>query len=160
MFVENTPIPKLKLLYYESGREAAEEEDNISAIASSYHTVTSVHIEAKFESSAPLLKVVECCRDLVRFVKLSAKSESSVSLLKIVECCRDLVRFVFIDSGGGAELVRSDILAVASLPRLKCLDISLCGASVDASSALVRCKGLKELQINDLVDPTVISAIG
>jgi hypothetical protein len=52
MFVKNTPIPNLKLLLYVSEREAAEEEENISTIASSYRSLTNVIVIAKLE---PLL---------------------------------------------------------------------------------------------------------
>jgi hypothetical protein len=97
MFVENAPIPDLKLLRYESLREAAEEYEIISAFASSYHTLTSVHLVAEFDSSA--------------------------SLLKVVECCRDIERFSFGDEGVLLILNRSDMLAIASLPRLKTLKI-------------------------------------
>jgi hypothetical protein len=40
MFVENSPILDLKNLYYESFREAAEDEDIIYLFASSYRTLT------------------------------------------------------------------------------------------------------------------------
>jgi hypothetical protein len=59
MFVENTPIPSLKTLSYQSLREAALEEGVLSAFASSYSTLTSVWLIAKFYSSASLLKFVE-----------------------------------------------------------------------------------------------------
>jgi hypothetical protein len=134
MFVENTSIPNLKILYYESEREAAEEEEIISAIASSYRTLISA--------------------------KLFVEFASSVSIFKIADCCRDLETICFGDTGGGVELMRSDMLAVASLPRLKCLDISACYVADDASSALVRCRGLKELRIDDLVDPSILATIG
>jgi hypothetical protein len=57
MFVEHTPIPNLQILHCESSRDAAEDEEILSALVSKYQ---SVHIIAKFESSAPLLKAVKC----------------------------------------------------------------------------------------------------
>jgi hypothetical protein len=93
-------------------------------------------------------------------VTLFAKFESSSSLLKIVKYCRDLEKLAIGDEGGGVELERSDILAIASLPRLKYLDIGACYLADNSSSALVRCIGLKELRINHLEDPTVLSTIG
>jgi hypothetical protein len=64
MFV-NTPIQNLKILYYESDREAAEDEEMISSLASRYRTLASVKLVARFESSSPLLLyVVEIWRDL------------------------------------------------------------------------------------------------
>jgi hypothetical protein len=134
MFVENTPIPNLKILYYESVREAVEENEIIAALAMNYRALTSLKVFAKFESSA--------------------------SLLKVVGCCRDLESLVFSTRGDLSILERSDILAITSLPRLKSLDIGACYLAVGASSALVRCKGMKELRIPSLVDPTVLSAIG
>jgi hypothetical protein len=134
MFVENAPIPNLKILYYVSDREAAEEEEIISSLATNYRTLVSVNLNANFDSSA--------------------------SLLKIVECCRDLSSVIFGDSGSSLMLKRSDILAVASLPRLKSLDIGGCYFRDDALSALVRCIGLKELRANPIVDPAILAAIG
>jgi hypothetical protein len=66
MFVENAPIPNLKILRYDSPREAEEDYGIISAIATSYRTLVSVRHIARFESSASLLKIVEYCRDLER----------------------------------------------------------------------------------------------
>jgi hypothetical protein len=134
MFVENTPIPNLKILHYQSLREAAEDEVIISSLASRYRTLNCVLIVAMLESSA--------------------------SLLKVAECCLDLERLVFGDKGDLLILARSDILAVASLPRLKYLDIGACYFAGDASSALVPCRGLKELRIPSLADPTILAAIG
>jgi hypothetical protein len=128
-FVENTPIPNVKILLYESDREDAEEI--ISSLASSYRTLTSVKLFAKFESSA--------------------------SLLKFVEGCHDLERFVFGDKRGRVELERSDIIAIASLPRLKYLEIGSCTMADNASSALMRCKGLKKLRVSFLIDPIILS---
>jgi hypothetical protein len=134
MFVVNTQIPNLKLLRYQSEREAAEEEENISSFASSYRTLTSV--------------------------KLIAKFESSVSLLNVVERCRNIERLIFSRRGIHLVLDRSDILAVASLPRLKYLDIGNCRIADDAASAFVRCRGLKELRVDHLVDPAILGTIG
>jgi hypothetical protein len=134
-FVEKTPIPNLKILYYESRREAAEDEEIISSLASIYRTLTSVKLFAKFESSASLLKVVECCRDLE-------------------------ILFFYNFFRRRLILNRSDIIAVASLPRLKCLDIGIFSFTDDASSALVRCKGLNELRLPSLADPAILEAIG
>jgi hypothetical protein len=133
MFVEDTLIPNLKILYYESDREAAEEEEIITAFATCYRTLVSV--------------------------KLFAKFEASTSLLNVVECCRDLSCLVFENDGGGLILDRSDILAIASLPHLKSLDIE-CRLGDDSHSALVKCKGLKELRMDLLIDPTILAAIG
>jgi hypothetical protein len=132
MFVENTPIPNLGFIRYASRREAVEEEEIIAAIATNYRTLVNVKLIVMFESTA--------------------------SLLKIVQCCRDLERLEFGDKGN-LKLKRSDILAVASLPRLKSLGIR-CRLEDNSLSALVRCKGLKELRVNPLVDRAIIAAIG
>jgi hypothetical protein len=91
-------------------------------------------------------------------VIFSAELESSASLLKVVAqlvgCCRDLEMIVFDDLRGRLILQRSDILAIASLPRLKCLKIyGGGGIAEDAYSALSRCRGLKkslESRLNSL----------
>jgi hypothetical protein len=68
MIFEHTPIPSLQILHYESSRSAAEDEEILSALASNYRTLVDLKLIAKFESSAPLLKAVRCCRGLKRFV--------------------------------------------------------------------------------------------
>jgi hypothetical protein len=135
MFVEITSIPNLRILEYWSVRKAAEEDEIVSSFASSYRTLTSVKLLAKFDSSA--------------------------SLLKVVECCRDLEMIVFDDRRGRLILQRSDILTISSLPRLKCLKIyGGGGIAEDADSALSRCRGLKSLKFPFLIDPYTLSAIG
>jgi hypothetical protein len=134
MFVENTPIPNLRMMYFESNRGAAEEGEIVSSFASRYRALTSVHITTKLESSA--------------------------SLLKVVESCRDLEKFHFVNLGGGLILERSDILAIASLSRLETLQIYRCGIADDAYSALTRGRGLVDLRLAYLVDPSVLTAIG
>jgi hypothetical protein len=134
MFVEHTPIPNLKLLRYRSDRGAAAEEEILSALASKSSALTDVFISAKFDSSD--------------------------SLLKIVGCFRELRSLVFDNEGGGLMLERSDIIAVASLSRLKALKFYRCGMTEDAYSALMRLRGLNSFQISSLVDPAVLAAIG
>lgn len=129
MFVENTPIPNLQSLLYQSDRDAAE---IVSAIASSYRTLISIDIVAEFESSAGILKIVKGCSDL----------ESLFDVL-----------------GDGLILERSDILAIASLPRLCCFEV-YCRVTETANSALVRCRGLMELRVSSLIDPAVLAGIG
>ncbi len=91
-FVENNPIPNLEILYYESSREAAEDEVIISSLASHYRSIVDLRIAAKFDSTAPLLKMIENCRDL-----------ESVVIGK---------------DGGDMMLARSDMVAIASLSLL------------------------------------------
>jgi hypothetical protein len=133
MFVENTPIPNLRLMYYESNREAEEEEDIISSIVSSYRTLCSMNLSAKFESSD--------------------------SLLKVVECCRCIERLVFSPRGNFLGLERPDILAITSLPHLCHLEL-YCRIAEDAYSSLTRCRRLKDLIVSSLRDDTVLPEIG
>jgi hypothetical protein len=91
-------------------------EDIVSAVAISYPTIKRLRLEDTYDSSATLLKFVECCRGI-----------------------EDL--FFFSDH---TELTRSDIEAIASLPRLKSLNIR-CRIAEDDVSALSRCRGLKHL---------------
>jgi hypothetical protein len=137
MFVENTPIPSLKTLSYQSDRGAEEEEELISLIATKYSTLVSVKLIANFDSSS--------------------------SLLKIVECCQDLEGLYLHSQGNILMLSRSDILSIASLPHLQSLDIrGFINLADDDSSALVRCKVLKELRLNPLIDLSIlpVAAIG
>jgi hypothetical protein len=132
MFVENTPTPNLRILAYESNLET--DDEIITSLASN-------------------------CRALVR-VCLIARLDSSVGLLKFVECCRSLESLLFADVRGQLMLERSDILAIASIPRLRSLGMIGCGVASDAHTALVRCKGLNELDLGCLADPAVLPAIG
>jgi hypothetical protein len=134
MFVENTPIHSLETLSYQSDRGAEEEEDIISLIATKYRTLTSVKLIAKFNSSILLLKIVKCCRDLKR---IYINPRRNILMLN-----------------------QSDILAVASLPHLKSLDLYNCETVDDAFSALSRCRGLNELRIDSLANPAILAAIG
>jgi hypothetical protein len=133
IFVESTPIPNLQVLTYESDREAVEEDEIVSSIASSYRTLTSVTLTAKFKSSD--------------------------SLLKVVECCRCIERLVFSPRGNFLGLERSDILAITSLPHLCHLEL-YCRIAEDAYSSLTRCRGLKDIRIPFLVDLNVLSVVG
>lgn len=61
MFIENTPIPNLRILNYESEEEAAEESEIISSFASNYRALIDFTLITE-NSSIPLLKIVEHCR--------------------------------------------------------------------------------------------------
>jgi hypothetical protein len=93
-------------------------------------------------------------------VHIIAKFESSTPLLKVVECCRELKNLVFGDRGRDLMLERSDILAVASIPRLRSLKIAGCGMTDEACSAISRYKGLNDLSLEFLADPAVLVLIG
>jgi hypothetical protein len=60
---------------------------------------------------------------------------------QVVECCRELERLDFGDKGDLLILERSDILAIASLPRLKSLKINNCDIVDGNLSALSRVEG-------------------
>jgi uncharacterized protein YlzI (FlbEa/FlbD family) len=134
MFVENTPIDNLQYLTYESGRDGSEEFEIISALTSSCRTLKGIHLFAEFDSSAVLLKSIECCRDLEYLG--------------------------FGDQTGELVLEKSDILAISSLHQLSSLKIYGCDISDGAASALSKCRGLKELRMCYLADTTVLLANG
>jgi hypothetical protein len=69
---------------------------------------------------------------------------SSATLLKFVECCCEIEEVSF--DSDDIVLTRSDIEAIASLPRLKSLNTN-CRITDDAVSVLSRCKGLKLLTL-------------
>jgi hypothetical protein len=73
--------------------------------------------------------------------------ESSSPLLKVVEYCRNLERFSFGDEGDTLELKSSDIEAFSTLPHLKILWIGNCSVADNAFSLLSRCKVLEHLRI-------------
>jgi hypothetical protein len=118
-FIIHADIPNIQSLSYESNyyEDAEDCEDSILAIAAKYPTLTSIRLEAEFDSSDGLLKVMGRCLDLEKLFLLKKYG--------------DLV------------LSRSDIL---TLRRLKFLDIE-CDIENDADSALSSFKSLKSLRV-------------
>jgi hypothetical protein len=135
MFVDNTPILDLQSLIIDSNCDFDANELIILAVAMNYKTLKSIDFSSGLDSSESLLRVVESCRDLER-----------------------LILNVFDDEW---KLVSSDIEAFASLPRLKYLDLRLCGLADEAVSTLSRFKQLNHLGIDwreGLID--VLQVIG
>jgi hypothetical protein len=95
-------------------------EEIVSTIATNYPTIKKVYLEDQYSSF--------------------------VTLLKFAEFCRDIEELSFVDWSGDVELKRSDIEAIASLPRLKSLNIDFEIAD-NAVSALSRFRGLKHLAL-------------
>jgi hypothetical protein len=118
LFVESVPIPNLQSF---SSNECFERgSDVVSAVAINYPTIKRLRLAKNYTSSnAPLLKFIECCRDI-----------------------EELIYSVI----GDPSLERGDIEAIASLPRLRSLNIE-CKIACDAVAALSRCRGLKHLAI-------------
>jgi hypothetical protein len=118
MFVVSVPILDLhsfsNSFFVRSG-----EEYIVSAVATNYPTITRLRLDDDYDSSATLLKFVECCR-----------------FIEEISFCET--------SGNDLKLNHSDIEAIASLPRLKSLNIN-CHIADDDVSALSRCRGLKHL---------------
>jgi hypothetical protein len=115
MFVVSVPIPNLRSFgnFYWFGNR-----DISMSVAINYPTIERLLLSDDYDSSATLLKFVECCRGIE---ELSFFSDEM-------------------------KLTRSDIEAIASLPRLKSLNIR-CRIAEDAVSALSRCRGLKHLAL-------------
>jgi hypothetical protein len=124
-------ISNLQSFYYESSVETAQESEGIIvAVAMKYPTLTSIRLEAEFDSS--------------------------VGLIKVVTCCPDLEMLVYYKNDGDLALSRSDII---SLRRLKSLDIA-CEVEDDADSALASFKSLKSLRVVDWDLSEVLPVIG
>jgi Leucine-rich repeat (LRR) protein len=122
MFVVSVPILKLHSfsnLFW----HGYSSRDIVQAVAINYHTIKRLHLDDYYDSST--------------------------TLLKFVECCRDIEELSFTDNRDILYLKRSDIEAIASLPRLKSLNIDCWIENDDAVSALSRCKGLKHLALVD-----------
>jgi hypothetical protein len=120
----------LELSYASQDDTAQDSEDIIIAIALNCPNLTSIRLEAKFDSSA--------------------------SIVKLVECCSDLKRLIYHNKNGSLKLSRSDIF---SLRRLKGLDID-CPVEADAVSAFKIFDKLKSLRIVDWGLSEVIRTIG
>jgi hypothetical protein len=90
----------------------------ISTLVTNYRTLTLVNIIARFESSAVLLNVIECCRGIEELV---------------------------VD--GKLRLERSDFEAISSLRRLKFLQLRGFEITAEAVAPLAQCNELKELYL-------------
>jgi hypothetical protein len=114
-FVENVPIANLQSFssFYWSGGD----KDIVSVAAIHYSSIKRLILKDAYQSSATLLKFVECCRYI---------EELSFRL--------------------GVVLMTSDIEAIASLPCLISLNIE-CHIADGAFDALSRCRGLKHLSL-------------
>jgi hypothetical protein len=124
-------IPNLQSFYYESSVETAQESEwIIVAVAMKYPALISIRLNAKFDSSD--------------------------GLLKVIGRCLDLEKLIYHKKGGDLLLSRSDIL---SLRRLKSLDI-VCEVADDAVSSLASCKSLKRLRVVDWDLIEVLPAFG
>jgi hypothetical protein len=104
------------------------DEDIVSTVEISYSTIKRLHLDDYYNSSDILLKFVKCCRDIE---ELSFRSP-------------------------GVTLSRSDIIAIASLPRLNKMRID-CWITRDAIAALSRCRGLQHLALP--VGPVELNSI-
>jgi hypothetical protein len=136
MFAELAPIQNLsKLTYNEYGVEASESSEIISAFAMKYRSLKSIHLYAFFDSWESIHKVAECCRNL-----------EEISLY---------------DFSGHLPVKASEFVEIASLARLKRVDLSDCVIDDEAVSLLVRCMGLRHLiGVNIMLSSDVPRAIG
>jgi hypothetical protein len=60
MFVENNPILSLRNLAYQSNLYT--DNEIVTLLASNCRELTRAKLVARFDSSAPLLKIIECCQ--------------------------------------------------------------------------------------------------
>jgi hypothetical protein len=130
MFVVSVPIHNLHSFNNGCFGETAVDSDIVSAVAINYPSIKRLRLDDLFNSSATIIKFVQCCRDI-----------------------EDL--FLNVDE---MELTRSDIEAIASLPRLKSLNIN-CEIASGAVSALSRCRGLKHLAVDGFESFDLISIL-
>jgi hypothetical protein len=151
MFVVSVPILNLhsfsNLLFGEIGGE-----DIVSIIATNYPTIKRLRLSDSYNSSTTLLKFVEFCR----YIEEISFSESSGRYFwklerSDIEAIASLPRLKSLSWPGRDiwKLKKSDIEAIASLPHLKSLNIDCWIENDDALSALSRCKGLKHLTLVD-----------
>jgi hypothetical protein len=120
MFVVSVPISNLISFSNSFFGSRVDESDIFQAVAINYPTIKILSLKERYNSSATLLKFVECCREI---------EELSLS-----------------DYSGGLALDRDEFEAIVSLPRLKSLNID-CRISDDGVSVISQCKGLKHLAL-------------
>jgi hypothetical protein len=125
MLVDQAPIHNLSKLNYNGyWGMPSEKSEVILSIAMKCRALKSISLNAEFESWDCIHKVVEFCRVLEE-VSLNIED---VSLLQFT------------------SLKKSEFVAIASLPRLKSLDLRSCEIEDGAASPLARCKGLRHLR--------------
>jgi hypothetical protein len=132
MIAELAPIQNLSTFNYIGVPDAI---DIISAIAMKSRSLKDIHLYASFDSWE--------------------------SIHKIVDYCRELEEVTLYDFSRYQLLKNSEFVAIASLPRLKSLELSDCDIDVGAVSPLARCKRLRHLRgANIKLSSDVVRAIG
>jgi hypothetical protein len=137
MFAELAPIQDLSNITYDlEGIDSSDANDIISTIAIKCRSLKNISIYAYFESWE--------------------------SIHKIVECCRELEEITIIDYSLQQPLIKiSEFVAIASLPRLKSLDLANCLIDDGAVSPLARCKRLRHLRGDNIkLSSDVVRSIG
>lgn len=90
------------------------------ALASNYRTICDVTLIVKFESSAPILKVVECCRNLKRLVFIDRGREYQKNSDILASCLKILaIRSVMLEHRDLALMVGSIMSGFKKLAKLK-----------------------------------------
>jgi hypothetical protein len=111
-------------------------------------------------ASAIISAIFMKCR-LLKMINIFKHFESWESIHKIVEYCRELEEVTLYDLSRNQLLKNPEIVAIASLPRLKSLDLSHCLVDGGALSRLARCKGLRHLRgVNMSFSSDLIRAVG
>jgi hypothetical protein len=112
-------------------------------------------------ASAIISAIAMKCRSL-KTISLYAHFRSRESIHKIVEYCRDLEEITIVDYSLQFVAIKiSEFVAIASLPRLKSLDLTNCKIDGGAISPLARCNGLRNLLGASIkLSSDVVQAIG
>jgi hypothetical protein len=123
LFIESHPIPNLKSFRYQIADEDVYNEEIVDAVAVNYGP------------------------DLVN-LNLDCCTVFSANLANIAERCQLIENLTLSDTEVGKEFSLSDMTLIASLPRLKSLElVPGCRVAVGAVSALKRVRCLKHLKI-------------
>jgi hypothetical protein len=123
LFIESTPIPDLKSFRYQIMDDDVEMEEIVDAVAVNYGP-TLVNL------------ILDCC------------PVSSANLANIAERCQLIENLTLSSTEYGLEFSLSDMTLIASLSRLKYLELgSGCIVEAGAVSALKRVRYLKHLKI-------------
>ena len=123
-FIKQIAIPTLRLFKLYSTCDDVENDDILNAVALNCQSLTSLDITAYIESFQGILKIVDGCRDLETF-----KLRGYFTRL---------------------ELRLDEFKAIASLPRLKSLNLTNCSFGEGALSGLAGCRGLRRLALENV----------
>ena len=108
--------------------------------------------------NADLLSTIAIYCTALENMRFFGMIESAAGLVEIVKSCRALQNLQYVNMGNTFDLTRSEVEAIASLPRLEELIILGIDMEEGALSALNRCRSLRFLIVRGKYDEASVRA--